>query len=45
MPAVMGATGNACLFRQALRREGKGQSLGPPPGQGGLCGDAGIDKL
>lgn len=26
-------------------REGKGQPLGPPPGQGDLCGDAGIDKL
>lgn len=45
MPGGMGATGKACLFRQALRREGKGQPLGPPPGQGDLCGDAGIDKL
>lgn len=45
MPGVMGATGKACLFRQSLRREGKGQPLGPPPGQGDLCGDAGFDKL
>lgn len=45
MSGVMGATGKACLFRQALSREGKGQPLGPPPGHSDLCGDAGLDKL
>lgn len=34
---VMGDSGKACLFRQVLSREEKGQSLGPLPGHGDLC--------
>lgn len=45
MSGVMGGAGTACLFRQVLSGERKGQPLGPPPGHGDLCGDVGLDKL